>query len=250
MTAAIAVAPATPGPPSHAERLLRDRASLVADVGAGVDLAATARTMLAVIAIGGAIFGAAVGAYRGGIQIAYAAIKMPILLVLTAALAAPALTAFQIALDRPAALRRDLALALCALALGALVLAAEAPLVLVARALDASYHHTTLLVVGCCAIAGLASLAFLVRALRTQHAPHAWTAAALLCAVTVVVGAQLAWTLRPYLVRPRAPEAPFMRDIEGSLVEAIRESVQSAQGVYTREYAPLPGEPEALENVP
>src|SRR5262245_36922336 len=78
-----------------AERLLRDRARLVDDISAGVGLAATARTMLAVIAVGGAIFGAAVGAYRGGIQIAYAGIKLPLLLVLTAALAAPALTAFQ-----------------------------------------------------------------------------------------------------------------------------------------------------------
>ena len=57
-----------------------------------------------------------------------------------------------------------------------------------------------------------------------------------------MVGAQLAWTLRPYLVRPRAPEAPFVRDIEGSLFEAFRETVQSAQGIYTRESAPLPDE--------
>ena len=228
-----------------AERLLRDRARLVDDISAGVGLAATARTMLAVIAVGGAIFGAAVGAYRGGIQIAYAGIKLPLLLVLTAALAAPALTAFQVALDRPASLRRDLALALCALALGALVLAAEAPLVLVARALDAGYHQTTLLVVGASAVAGLASLAFLVRALRTQHPARAWPAAALLCAVTMVVGAQLAWTLRPYLVRPRTPDVPFLRDVEGSLVEAVRDSLRSAQGIYTRESAPLPGEEEA-----
>jgi hypothetical protein len=234
-------------PSGPVERLLRDRAALVADITAGVDLAGIARAMIATIAVGAALFGAAIGMYRGGLQIAYAAIKLPLVLVFTAAIAAPALTAFNHALDRPAALRRDLALALSALALGGLVLAALAPLVFVARAVDAGYHHTTLLVVGCCALAGCVSLAFLVRALRQQTPGWATTAAALLCAVATVVGAQLAWTLRPYLVRPRSPEIVFVRELDGSLLEAVTNTVDSARGRYHRDRAPMPGEDDASQ---
>jgi len=227
------------------ERLLRDRVALVEDLTAGRGLAAIARAMLVTIAAGAALFGAAIGIYRGGVQIGYAAIKLPLVMVSTAAIATPALTAFNLALDRPARLTRDLALALCALALGALVLAAEAPLVLVARALDAGYHQTTLLVVGCCALAGLVSLLFLVRGLRVQAGAGALTAATFLCAVTIVVGAQAAWTLRPYLVRPRATEVPFVRELDGNLVEAITNTIESARGLYRRDRAPLPGEVDA-----
>jgi hypothetical protein len=226
------------------ELLLRDRDTLIADLAAGRRLATTARAMLITIAIGAALFGAAIGIYRGGIQIVYAAVKLPLVLIFTAAIAAPALTAFNLALDRPSALRRDLALALCSLALGALVLAAEAPLILVARALDAGYHETILLVVGCCAVAGLASLTFLARGLWAQARSGAYTAALLLCGVMIVVGAQAAWTMRPYLVRPRTVDVPFVRDVEGSLLEAVITTVDSAQGTFRRDEAPLPGDEE------
>ena len=58
------------------------------------------RTMVATIAITMAIVGAALGSYRGGVQIAYAAIKLPLVLLGTAALSAPALTAIGAALGR------------------------------------------------------------------------------------------------------------------------------------------------------
>lgn len=231
-------APTAVAAPSQVERLMRDRAGLLADIAASRDLAAIGRTMIATIAVGGAVFGAAIGVYRGGVQIGYAAIKLPLVLVLTAALATPALAAFNLALDRPARLARDLALALAALGLGALALAALAPVILVARAVDASYHQTALLVVGCCGIAGLAALAMLVRGLRFQTPTGAMTAAALLCAVTIVVGAQLAWTLRPYLVRPRTEDVPFVRDIEGSLTNSIYHTYRSVRGEYDEAVAP------------
>ena len=66
------LAVATAGP---VERLLRDRDGLITDLAAGRRLATTARAMLLTIAIGAALFGAAIGIYRGGVQIAYAAVK-------------------------------------------------------------------------------------------------------------------------------------------------------------------------------
>jgi hypothetical protein len=242
-TATLAVGAEPAGRATHpVDRLMRDRPGLVADVTAGRDVASIARSMLVVIAAGGALFGAAIGSYRGGVQIAYAAIKLPLVLLLTAALSAPALTAFNIALDRPARLTRDLALALCALGLGALALAAQAPLVMVARALEIGYHQTTMLVVACCAVAGAASLVFLLRSLHLQAGFGAMTVASLLCAVAILVGGQLAWTFRPYLVRPRTVDVPFLRSTEGNLIEAVQDTMRSLQGDYRRSHAPLPGE--------
>ena len=89
------------------DQLLRDRDAMLARISAGQDLAAITRTMVATIAIAMAIVGAALGSYRGGVQIGFAAIKLPLVLLGTAALSAPALTAIGAALGRRARERRD-----------------------------------------------------------------------------------------------------------------------------------------------
>ena len=55
-----------------------------------------------------------------------------------------------------------------------------------------------------------------------------------------LVGGQLSWALRPYLVRPRAPEVVFVREVGDTLFDAIAGSLRSARGIYTRDSAPLP----------
>src|SRR5688572_23862739 len=131
-------------PLESVDRLLRDRRAVLNSIESGRDLAGTARAMLITIAAGAAMFGGAAGAYRGGAQVAFAAIKMPLAVLLTAAICAPALTAINAALDRRADVRRDLALILTSLALGCLVLSAEAPLVLLAVTLGVGYHAIAL----------------------------------------------------------------------------------------------------------
>ena len=54
------------------------------------------------------------------------------------------------------------------------------------------------------------------------------------------VGSQMSWTLRPFLVRPRTVQAPFLRDLEGSFLDSVGRSLDSAQGRFRREEAPLP----------
>jgi len=91
----------------------------------GTELAATLRTMIATIAVTMAIVGATLGSYRGGGQIAYAAVKLPVVLLGTAALSAPALSAIGAALGRRSRLAADLALVMAALAFGSLLLVAS-----------------------------------------------------------------------------------------------------------------------------
>jgi hypothetical protein len=65
--------PAPRGPLTVVDQLLRDRAAVLERIRTGGDLLGFARAMLLTIAAGGAAFGAAIGSYRGGLQIAYAA---------------------------------------------------------------------------------------------------------------------------------------------------------------------------------
>jgi hypothetical protein len=221
--------------------LLRDRAQLLARIRAGDDVAPVLRTMIVTIAVAMAVVGAALGSYRGGVQIAYAAVKLPMVLLGTAALSAPALSAIGAALGRRSRLGADLALVMAALAFGALLLAACAPLVLLGRALELSYHRMILGTVLLFAVAGLASLHVIVGAVAGEGAPGGRCAIAGLCLVFALVGGQLAWALRPYLVRPRAPEPMFVRPVEGSLFDAVTGAFRSARGIYTRDHAPVPG---------
>jgi hypothetical protein len=225
---------------SLVDQLLRDRRGVLARIEAGVGLAELMRVFVMTIVIGAALTGAAMGSFRGGVQIAYAAAKLPIALLITAALCAPALTALGRAVGRPATLAKDLALVVTALATGALVMVALVPVLLVARAVDLSYHGSILMTVSCGGLGGLAAVAVLAAGLHRASTRDAGVVLALFATLFMVVGAQVAWTTRPWLVRPRTPDVPFLRAVEGSLYDAVLGSVRSARGVYTRESAPLP----------
>jgi hypothetical protein len=226
--------------------LLRDREVMLARIRQGVDIAAILKTMVVTIAVTMVIVGAALGSYRGGIQIAFAAIKLPIVLLGTAALSAPALTAIGGAMGRRSRLVQDLALVMSALAYGSLLLVACTPLLLLGRALELSYHQMILMTVVLFSIGGLAALFMVIHALSIEHLREGtvgWRSAVFgLCTVFVLVGGQLSWSLRPYLLRPRTQEIPFVREKEGSLFDAITGAFQSARGVYARDEAPLPQE--------
>lgn len=224
------------------DALLRDRGAMLERIRSGQDLTGLVRTMMITIAASSAVFGAAAGMYRGGLQIAYAAIKFPLVMLLTAAIAAPCLTAFNAAMDRPHALRQDLALVLLALGFGSLLLVAQAPLLVLGALMNAGYHSFILLTFACAALGGLGSLLVLGRGVRGQSARHARRVALAVVGVLAVVGAQMAWTLRPYVVRPRTQEVPFVRHLEGNLLEAVSNSSRSARGLYHRDFAPLPRE--------
>ncbi len=138
------------------------------------------------------------------------------------------------ALGRPADLRRDLARVLTAVGFGALVLLAEAPLLLLAPTIELGYHQTTLLMVGCFAVGGGAAVVVLAGAVRRNGARDSLAVLLVLLTTLVLVGAQMSWTLRPYLVRPRTADAPFVRALEGSLFDAVLQTYRSAQGRYDR----------------
>jgi hypothetical protein len=230
--------------------LLRDRGAIYRRIAADHDLSGLVRAMIVTIVAGAGVYGAALGVHRGGLQIVYAAAKIPLVLLLTAAVCAPTLSALNAALGRASNLRRDLALLLSSLAVTALVLAATAPIMILGMPSGLGggdepligYHDLALLMAGSCAVAGAAGLVTLWRGLGRVERRGRLAAASLLLAAFTLVGAQMAWTLRPYLVRPRSPEIVFVRSVEGSLLEAVLQTTSSARGRYDRSEAPLPAE--------
>jgi hypothetical protein len=229
--------------------LLRDRVAIYERIRSDDDLLGLSRAMIATIVTGAAVFGASVGAYRGGVQILYGAIKFPIVLLLTAAVCAPTLSALNSAMGRPSNGRRDLALVVSALAMTALVLAAAAPVMMLGTPNFSagseggtliSYHSMALMLFGCCTVAGLAGLGLFWRGLSASGRAGRFGVAGALIIVFVLVGAQMSWTFRPYLVRPRSPEPVFLRAHDLSLVEAVIQSGRSARGEFFRDEAPLP----------
>jgi hypothetical protein len=222
------------------DQLLRDSSGVLLRIRAGLDLAGLARAAILAIVAGAAVFGAALGAHRGGVQILFAAVKLPLVILLTAAVCAPALTALNSAFGRPACIRRDLALVLVALARGTTVIVAETPLVLLAVRFGASYHEIVLLAFGCCAAGGLTGLVLLWRGLEVPGLRFGWGVCVTLLAVFTLVGAQMAWSGRPYVVRPRIQSVQFLRSVDSNILESVLTSFDSARGVYHRSEAPVP----------
>lgn len=225
---------------TYVENLLRDRPALYGAVDRDEDSQNIMRAMLLTILVGSAVFGAAIGSYRGGVQTFYAALKFPIVLLATAAICAPVLTTLEMALGHPARPRRDLVLVATAMATGAMWLVTLAPLIVLAVVFEVDYHRFILLLAGSFALAGGAALSMLKGGLRKLMGGATLGRSLTLLTVFALVGMQMAWTLRPYLVRPRAQVVPFVRSLDGSLVDALVNSIRSAGGKFARDEAPLP----------
>ncbi|MEZ4465166.1 MAG: hypothetical protein R3F43_11885, partial [bacterium] len=160
-TAQTPVAPPSPWPDAApgqtlglVDDLLRNHAGVLARIEAGEDSGGLARSLVLIIAVSAGLFGAALGAYRGGLQIAFSAVKLPLALLLTAALCTPAFAALNAAARGFLDARRDGAVMLACLAAASLVMSATAPIVLLAGSWGVTYHGTILLVVLCAAVGG------------------------------------------------------------------------------------------------
>jgi hypothetical protein len=206
-------------------RILRAPAGVAEQCRSDRDVAAIARTALITLAVAATAFGAAVGSWRGGTQIAFAALKMPIGIIGTLALAAPAFYVLTAIFGRPWPLRPVLSLVLSAGARFALVLLAMTPPLWLTIDFGAPYDAIKLVATVAYGLAGLAGLEVLVRGLG--DGPGKRMTIALFVAVFLLIGAQNAWVLRPYLGTPGAEDvALFTREREGGLVVQLLKSVR------------------------
>ena len=236
--------PARPSKPADSPRvkdevegpldaLLRDRDALLDVIMKGKGLVSVARVMLLTVVVCGAALGASVGMYRGGVQILFASIKLPLVLLMTTAVCAPVYTALKMAMRERASLIEDFALVLSSLALASVVAASLAPLLLLAIFNEYSYHALTLLMVAICGIGGMSGFLFFTKGLRRQQVAAERMIYLVFLCVIGVVSMQVSWLMRPYLVRPQTEDVPFVRSLEGSFFEAVRISADSVRGVYS-----------------
>ncbi len=195
--------------------------------------ARTTRMLLATIVLGGAVFGAVVGAFRGGPQVAYAAIKLPAFLLGTLALSVPAFVGLARAFSLRVGVDELVSLSLGATARLALVLVGLAPVVWLLAGVS-SYHSMAIWVTGALLVAGLSAAGLLFEGLA-RRGTWGKVAGALMIAVYALVGAQSSWMLRPFLVRPRTVHVPFVRAVEGDLFGSVSTSLRSMTGSYGRE---------------
>lgn len=190
------------------------------------DIAVTA---LAVLAVSAMAFGGTVGSWRGEWQIAFGALKMPLALLGSLALAAPAFFALAAVLGRPWRLRAIFSLVLAAGARFALVLLATTPPLWLVIDFGTPYPLVKLIATFGYGLAGLAGLEVLVRGLG--EGPGRKTTLVLFSSVFLLIGAQNAWVLRPWLGTPGERAITlFTAKREGGLVVQLHRALLSLRG--------------------
>lgn len=210
------------------------------------DVRPIALTSLAAIVLGAAAFGGVLGSFRGGAQIVYGAIKVPLAIIATLAICTPAFHALAAVLGRPWPLRSVISLTLAAAGRSSLVLLAFTPALWLALDVGIGYHAGALAASLAYGLAGLAALGVLVRGIGAGQG-RVLTALAFM-GMFFAVGGQTAWILRPYLVRPKTPDAPFLRSREGGFSDALFTSGRSAAGIYDDE-EPVLKEPSSTTRI-
>jgi hypothetical protein len=200
------------------ERLLRSPKEIAADCRTDRGATEIARAALVAIVLGAALFGGVVGSWRGGWQVAFAALKLPIVSIATLAIAAPAFFVLTQVFGRPWPLRAVISLMLAAGARLSLVLLAATPVLWLMVNLGASYPLVKLIAALFYGLAGIAALSLLLVGVGAERGR--WAIVGTFVCVFMLAGGQVAWVLRPYIGREDRTEEVtlFTREREGGLV--------------------------------
>ena len=210
----------------------RQREALLDELVRGVDLGPKLMALTVSMAAGAAFYGAVLGLWRGGEQVAYAVIKLPLVLIFTATLTLVFNWMSAVLLGLPIRFAQVAVLTYLALAIAAVLLASLVPIVWLftvsapVPSLEARTTHNLLYLwhTTVVAAAGLAGTVALWRALRSL-ARDPRQARRIFCAwllAFALVGGEVAWALRPFVGSIYYPAA-FLRDdaLEGNVYEFI-----------------------------
>jgi len=212
------------------DELLRSPRAIAARCRAAGDLRPLFVASLSALVLGAGVFGATLATSRGGLQLLYSGVKLPLALVVTMLLVVPAFHAIAAGLGRPLSFSGMIGLTLAAAGRGALLLVALSPLVWLSFDRGLTYHPGVLLAAACYALAGLAALDLVLKGVGFDA--RGFVIVGLFAGVLLATGGQTAWMLRPFLGRPSAPSVPFLRQRESSFWDAVQQSSLSSVGVY------------------
>jgi len=212
------------------DELLRSPRAVAERSRAGGDLRPLFLAALSALVLGAGVFGATLATSRGGLQLLYSGVKLPLAMLATMLLVVPAFHAIAAGLGRPLAFSGMIGLTLAAAGRGALVLVALSPVIWLSFDRGLSYHPGVLLAAGCYALAGLAALDLVLRGVGFDA--RGFAIVSLFAGVLLTTGGQAAWMLRPFLGRPSDASVPFLRHRESSFWDALQRSSLSSVGVY------------------
>jgi hypothetical protein len=227
------------------DRLLRGEFTRRDDLLAGrVDVPVA--TLVVADLVLGCSYGAFMGLYAAlrkeapsTTQLAYTTVKVPLLFLLTLFVTFPSLYVFGALGGSVLRFRQSLRLLLVALTVNFAVLASFGPVTGFFTLSTDSYPFMVLLNVVVFAIAGLIGVGFLRRALRVlfdgdpaaatvetrQRSERSQIIFTVWSLIFGVVGAQMAWILRPFVGTPELP-AEFLRPRESNFFAAVIEALQ------------------------
>lgn len=219
-----------PGYQDFVTAILSDRERFFTEVVDGVALGAKLRHAALTLLLLGALYGAAAGAYSGGLQALSAAIKVPVLLLASLVICFPALFVVQVLAGSRLRLLQVLVIVLGALALTAVLLAAFVPITVFFLLTGANYHFLQLLHVAVALVAGFLGMYAMHQGLSLVCEKHgvyprkALTILKVWAVLFAFVGIQVAWNLRPFIAQ-RGEPFRVTRDYEGNFYAAIIYSV-------------------------
>lgn len=211
-------------------KLLRNPQELATQEQTNQSWAQQASRLLTIAFGGFALFGIAVGSYRGGLQIVFAAIKMPFVLLVPILIALPAIRALYQACRIEIPYRQACLSAFIALARMAVLASACGPVLWFSYSLGMDYHGAILLFAGCLTLVGMPGL-FSFKKLFSPGGTQRWIAHGGTIVLLGVMIAQTGWLLRPFVVRPRS-QISFLRAVEANVFSSLEASMQSSQKNY------------------
>jgi hypothetical protein len=210
--------------------LLRDPREVAARCERDEGVRELSMTALACLVLGSAAFGGVVGSFRGGLQIGYSAVKLPLALLATLVVCVPAFHALTVGFGGKSRFGTVAALTLSASARASLVLLGATPMLWLAVDRGLGYHSSVLLATVIYMASGVAAFSVVLRGLGGSFRALATSAA---CGVVFLgVLGQTAWMLRPFFGRPSQEHIPFVRAREGTFADAVTRSTRSAAGIY------------------
>lgn len=215
---------------SVVDELLRSPEAVAERIRRREDLRPLVLAALLALGLGAGTFGAVLASSRGGVQLGYSAVKLPLAVLVTLCLCVPAFAAIARSLGKSIDLGGMVGLSLSAAARASLVLLAFAPAVWFLLDRGVGYHASVLISAVCYGFAGLSAL----RVMAAGLGRDARGIGVLLCCAAVLLptGAQSAWMLRPFIGRPAQAHVPFLRHKEGSFADAVYQSAFSSVGHY------------------
>jgi len=219
-----------------ASQVLRDPIEVVDRSEDREELMRITPMLLGIAVAGSMIFGLVVGSSRGGLQLVYAAVKMPALMWIPMALSLPAARALWMACELEVSTARVTLAGLVALARTAILAAAAGPMLWLFYSLSPGYHISVLALAASLGLVGLPGLGVVARAMPAGGRRR-WLSGAGSMLILGLCFAQTGWLLRPFVARP-AGELSFLRPVEEDVFSALGATTRSAVGDYSSDWEP------------